>query len=101
MKPLELRTTLQALRSSDHAFKGVRPADATPAEAPAFLLEDDTVGSLDYAASAAADYWPACSQWALIAGDEQLADQSKDWPPGLHALNKPVTLATFSGRTGV
>jgi hypothetical protein len=101
MKPQELRTALQALRSSDHAYKGVRPADATPAEAPAFILEDDTAGSLDYAASSAADYWPQCSQWALIAGDEEVTDASDDWPPGLQALRTPVTLAQFSGRARV
>jgi hypothetical protein len=96
----QLRTTLQALRASDHAYKGVRPADATPAEAPAFVLQDDTVGALDYAASAAADYWPEARQWELIASDEQLGAQG-DWPPGLAALRTPVTLATFSGSKGV
>jgi len=95
----QLRTTLQALRGSDHAYKAVRPADATPAEAPAFILQDDTVGSLDYAASAAADYWPECKQWELIASDEQLGAQG-DWPAGLVTLRTPVTLASFSGRTG-
>jgi hypothetical protein len=99
MTHLQLRTTLQALRGSDHAYKGVRPADSTPAEAPAFILQDDTVGSLDYAASAAIDYWPQCSQWELIASDEQLGAKG-DWPPGLSALQTPITIATFSGKTG-
>jgi len=95
----QLRTTLQALRASDHAYKGVRPADSTPAEAPAFLLQDDTVGSLDYAASAAIDYWPQCSQWELIGSDEQLGAQ-RNLPPGLAGLRTPTKLATFSGKTG-
>ena len=98
MTPQELRTTLQALRASDHAYKGVRPADATPPDAPAFVLDDDSVGSLDYAASAAADYWPQCSQWELIASDDGGAQSN--WPAGLMSLRTPVTLAKFSGRTG-
>jgi len=96
----QLRTTLQALRGSDHAYKGIRPADATRAEAPAFVLQDDTVGSLDYAASAAVDYWPECEQWDLIASDEQLGAQG-DWPAGLVALRTPIKLANFSGKSGV
>lgn len=99
MTPQQLRTILQALRASDHAYKGVRPADATPAEAPAFILQDGTVGSLDYAASAAADFWPQCKQWELIASDERIG-QAADWPAGLYALKAPTTLATFSGGTG-
>lgn len=99
MTPQELRATLQALRASDHAFKGIRPADATPADTPAFVLNDDTVGSLDYAASEAADYWPECSQWNLIASDDQLGAKG-DFPPGMLMLQTPVVLAKFSGRTG-
>lgn len=95
----QLRTTLQALCASDHSYKGVRPAGATSVDSPAFILQDDTVGSLDYAASAAADYWPQSSQWDLIASDEQLGAQG-DWPAGLAALRTPITLATFSGKTG-
>jgi hypothetical protein len=99
MTPQDLRATLQALRASDHAFKGVRPADSTPANTPAFLLEDNTVGALDYAASAAVDHWPECGEWNLIASDEQVGGKD-GWPAGLISLESPVVLAKFSGRSG-
>jgi len=95
MTPPETRNALIALRT-DHAYIAVRPADATPAEAPAFLVEQHTVQSLDYAWAEARDRWPECPRWAIIASDELLHLKDPTWPPTLRALRSPITLTTFA-----
>ena len=96
----ETRALMQALARSDHRFLGIRPADATPAEAPCIVLDAAKGGAsantLGDALLLAANYWPACTKWALIASDNQLHLTQPDWPPRMHCLEMPATLTTFT-----
>jgi hypothetical protein len=98
----ETRAIAKCLRKADHAYLGIRPADATPsATAPAFLLTDHTEASFGYQLGCARLYWPACTKWALI-GSDQINQEHSDHmpnefqagpaaPPGL-----PPTLRTLA-----
>ena len=99
MTPTETRTLMQALRNSDHAFLGIRPADATPAEAPCIVLQGATANDLSYALVTAGQHWPECTEWNLIGSDEELSI-AQPWnadgtPSDLRALRMPDTLASF------
>jgi hypothetical protein len=84
-----------ALASCDHAYIGVRPADATPIQAPCFILAGRSATCLADVMLMAGKHWPTCSRWALIASDEQLKLSNPEWPPTMHALQMPATLTTF------
>jgi len=96
MTPTDTRAVLAALRASDHKYMGIRPADATPTEAPCIILGDASANALQYALSTASDQWPDCTDWELIGSDEALGLQGADWPPTMDALRMPATLATFA-----
>lgn len=96
MSPDETRALLQALRQVDHTYVGVRPADATPAEAPCIILGGRTANDLSYALVTAGQVWPDCTAWALIGSDEKLKISDPEWPPTMHALRMPATLAPFT-----
>jgi hypothetical protein len=95
VNPADTRTLLQTLRASTHRYIGIRPADATPTEAPCIVLQERTANDLAYACTTAGQVWPECQGWALIGSDEQLVRNDPTWPPTMHALRMPVTLATF------
>ena len=95
MNPDELRKVLVALTQSDHKYKGVRPADATPANAPCVILPGDTAAAFSYAANEAGGFWPECSTWSLIGGDEQLLDIDPRWSPNMRMLREPDELTGF------
>ena len=97
MTPQEIRVLLQHLQTSDHLYYAIRPADATPAEAPGILLHGASANDLAFAVDAAAAIWPNATTWALIAGDELLQRTGDDGPPDMAALQMPETLATFGG----
>ena len=65
MTPAETRQLLIALRKQDHRHVGVRPADATPAEAPCIVLDEPTANALGYAMVTAGQVWPDCEEWVL------------------------------------
>lgn len=99
MSAEETRALLQALRQVDHTYVGIRPADATPAEAPCIILGGRNVNDLSYALVTAGQEWPACTAWVLIGSDEKLKLSNPEWPPTMHALRMPATLATFATTT--
>jgi len=86
---------LRAIASSDHAYIGIRPADATPAESPCIILDGTTTEDLDTAEAAAANQWPDAKQWAIIASDETTIKRDPTWPPRMRALRAPVTLTSY------
>jgi hypothetical protein len=110
MTPTETLAIARALSSEDHAYIGIRPADATPGTtAPAFLLTDHTESSFSYQLACARLYWPACRRWALI-GSDQINQEHSDHmlnefqagppappgvPPTLRTLTSPDVLTTF------
>jgi hypothetical protein len=95
MTTAETRQVLEAL-ATDYAYIGIRPEDATPAEAPCILLNDHNVNGLQYALASAVDRWQTCQQWALIGSDEMLHLIDPTWPPTLRAFRQPAQLATFT-----
>jgi len=86
---------LRAIASSDHAYIGIRPADATPAESPCIILDGTGSTDLDSAEAAAGNEWPDAKQWSLIASDEALIRKDPTWPPRMRALRAPITLTTY------
>jgi hypothetical protein len=98
--PQAIRDVLAALRSGSHRYMAIRPADATPANAPGIIVPGRSAADLAYACDGAGEQWPHCQAWCLIGSDEQLAEIGDDWPPGMRALQMPVTLANFSTQYG-
>jgi hypothetical protein len=116
MRTDNITIVAKALHENDHAYVGIRPADATPAaSAPAFILQEQTLGGFSYQLEAAANYWPKCSKWALIASDYASADptiyqmtavgpdmstpaeaSTPHGPPGMRVMAHPVTIAEFN-----
>jgi hypothetical protein len=96
ISPQAIREVLAALRAGSHRYMAIRPADATPANAPGIVVPGQTASDLAFACDAAGEQWPDCQAWCLIGSDEQLVEIGDDWPPGMRALQMPVTLATFS-----
>jgi hypothetical protein len=110
MTPTENSAIVHALSSEDHAYIGIRPADATPATtAPAFVLTDHTEASFSYQLACARLYWPGCTRWALI-GSDQISQEHSDHmlnefqpgepappgvPPTLRTLASAAVLTTF------
>jgi len=110
MTPTQTRAIARALSSEDHAYIGIRPADATPGTtAPAFLLTNHTEASFSYQLACARLYWPACTRWALI-GSDQINQEHSDHmrnefqpgepappgvPPTLRTLTSADVLITF------
>jgi hypothetical protein len=92
----DTRTLITAVQQCDYAYMGIRPADATPAEAPCIMLADATANAVADALAAASEEWPDCNQWALIGSDEQLIRANPQWPPRMRAFREPAQLATFS-----
>jgi hypothetical protein len=81
---------------SDHTYLGIRPADATPAESPAAIVEQPhEERDIVYALAIAVQHWPECSRWALVGSDETLARQAANLPPRVLGLRKPAQLMTF------
>jgi hypothetical protein len=95
MTPTDIRKAIAALTKADYHFVGLRPADAAPT-APCILLPAHDVGGLSYAADAAGRHWPDCTDWALIAADDELIMQDPAWPVEMRALRSPVQIAAFS-----
>lgn len=91
-----MRAVLEAIRTSDHAYLGVRPQDATPPSSPAMILPSADVQGLSYACDAAGQHWPSCTMWTLIGSDSEMARQDPKWPAGMRALEKPADLAAFT-----
>lgn len=92
----DMRNVLAAIRTSDHAYIGVRPQDATPPSAPAFILPSPDANGLSMACDAAGERWPICTAWTLIGSDTEEARQDPEWPPGMRSLEKPDDLASFT-----
>jgi hypothetical protein len=95
MSPTATRELLRQLRTASHRYIGIRPVDATPAEAPCITLDGRTANDLAYACTTAGQVWPQCQQWVLIGSDQALVLRGADWPPTMRALRMPATLATF------
>lgn len=96
MSPTDTRALLNRLRISAHRYLAIRPLDATPAEAPAILIQDRNATALAYACTTAGQVWPQCEEWVLIGSDELLMLRGADWVPTMRALRMPETLATFT-----
>jgi hypothetical protein len=110
MTPAEIREIARVLSSEDHAYIGIRPADAAPTTtAPAFLLADHTEESFNYQLACAWLYWPACRRRAPI-GSDQINQEPSDHmlnefqagpqappgvPPTLRTLTASDVLITF------
>ena len=92
----EARAIRSTLKLSDLPYLLIRPADATPAEAPGILLADKTAAGIAYALAAAAEAWPNCERWALIGTAELLERADPAWPPTMRAPRTPAQLLTFS-----
>jgi hypothetical protein len=96
MNPATTRELLALLRDTSHRYTAIRPADATPAEAPGILIGGHAANDLAYAFDDAGEQWPQCQQWALIGSDELLIRIDPTWPPRMRSLRMPDTLATFA-----
>jgi hypothetical protein len=96
MTSAETRSIAQALVHADHRYLAIRPADATPTEAPAAMMGDATFPAFQAALQNAGEFWKDCTTWALIGSDEQIASDLAGWPPGVQALRMPVVLTTFT-----
>jgi hypothetical protein len=84
-----------AIQATDHAYLGIRPADATPTEAPAVVISTRDPKGLAYALQEARERWPECPRWALIGSDQLLHLIDPTWPPELREFRAPSQLATF------
>jgi len=89
-------SAMKALRLSDYAYIGVRPADEQPAEGPTVILGDHDADGLAYALAQARHVWPDCEAWALVGSDEKMIRTDPTWAPSVHALRTPQQLATFT-----
>jgi hypothetical protein len=98
MTTTDSSNAIAALSKTDHAYLAIRPADATPAEAPGFLLAARSINAFNYSLQDAGKFWPDCHAWSLIGSDELLIQQGTDWPAGMNALRTPAQLATFTTR---
>jgi hypothetical protein len=100
IRSAQMRAALAALKA-DHRFLAVRPVDAIEPEAPAVLIGDVSGGGHDargfmLALDTAAEFWPQCQQWDIIAGDECLGQQDPAWPARMFRIRGPRPLAQFT-----
>lgn len=90
-----MREVLKALRAADHRYVGLRPADATFKESPAFVLGQADAGALVYTMQSAEAQWPNCTAWSLIGSDELLSQVDPGWPPAYRGFRDPAELVQF------
>jgi hypothetical protein len=95
MTQSETRGIMIALARNDHAYLGIRPADAI-ATAPAALLAAPGLNPLQEALLVAGNYWPQCSKWDLIASDQIVKIPPPKAPPTVRTLKTPISLTQFS-----
>jgi hypothetical protein len=91
----ETRGITLALARNDHAYLGLRPADAIPT-APCALLAAPSLNSLQEALIVAGNHWPQCTHWDLIASDALVKIPPPNSPPRVRTLKTPVSLTTFT-----
>jgi hypothetical protein len=94
MTNAETRGVMLALARNDHAYLGVRPADAI-ATAPAAKLAGPSPVALQEALLVAANHWPQCTRWDLIASDALVKIPPAGCPPQFHTFKTPVSLTQF------